>query len=66
MTLEFQVQKAGLAGENWKTVARGSEAEAREIFHRQLKLHSIGRFRLLDGDGKVVEEKAASPLFSNN
>lgn len=66
MTIEFQVQKSGLGDENWKTVARGSEAKARDIFHRQLKLHSVGRFRLLDGNGQVVEEKNANPLFSDN
>ena len=66
MTAEFQVQKAGLAGQNWKTVCRANEAKAREIFHRQLRLYSIGRFRILDGDGKVIEEQKAYPLFSNN
>jgi hypothetical protein len=63
---EFQVQKAGLAGENWTTVCRGPEAKVREIFHRQLKLHSVGRFRLLDPAGTVLEDRKASPLFSDN
>jgi len=63
---EYQVQRSGLGVDNWKTIARGSELEAREIFSRQLRLYSVGRFRLLDADGKVVEEKKASPLFSNN
>jgi hypothetical protein len=66
MTAEFQVQKAGLAGDNWKTICRGSEAHAREIYQRQLRLYSIGRFRLVDADGKVIEEKKAVPLFSDN
>jgi hypothetical protein len=66
MTAEFQVQKAGLAGQNWKTICRGSEDKAREIFHRQLRLYSIGCFRLVDADGKVIEEGKAKPLFSNN
>jgi hypothetical protein len=66
MTPEFEVQKAGLAGSNWKTVCRGPEAKAREIFQRQLKLYSVGRFRLVDGAGKVIEEGKATPLFSNN
>jgi len=66
MTAEFQVQKAGLAGGNWQTVCRGSEARAREIFLRQLKLHSVGRFRLLDATGLVIEERRASPLFGDN
>ena len=66
MTSEFQVQKAGLAGQNWTTVCRGTEAKAREIFQRQLKLYSVGRFRLLDANGQVVEERKAAPLFSDN
>jgi hypothetical protein len=66
MTAEFQVQKAGLTGQNWTTICRGSEDKAREIYLRQLRLYSIGRFRLLDADGKVVEEGKAHPLFSAN
>ena len=66
MTAEFQVQKAGLAGENWKTVCRGSEDKAREVFYRQLRLYSVGRFRLVNAEGKVVEEGKALPLFSKN
>jgi hypothetical protein len=66
MTSEFQVQKAGLAGINWTTTWRGAEGKARDIYQRQLKLYSVGRFRLLDGDGRVVEEGKATPLFSNN
>jgi hypothetical protein len=66
MTAEFQVQKAGLAGESWTTVCRGSEDKAREIFHRQLRLYSVGRFRLLNPDGQVIEEGKARPLFSEN
>lgn len=66
MTPEYQVQKAGLVGENWKTISRGSEAQAREIFYRQLRLHSVGRFRLVDPHGNVIEEKKAASLFSEN
>ncbi len=66
MTAEYQVQKAGLAGKNWVTVCRASEAVARETFLRQLRLYSVGRFRLLDAEGRVVEERQASPLFSAN
>jgi len=66
MTSEYQVQKAGLAGLNWTIVCRGSEAKAREIFQRQLKLYSVGRFRLLDANGEVIEECKAAPLFSDN
>lgn len=65
-TPEYQVQKAGLGGENWKTVGGGTEAQAREMFLRQLKLYSVGRFRLVDATGKVIEEKKAVPLFSAN
>jgi hypothetical protein len=63
---EFQVQRAGLGGDGWKTVCRAAEAEAREIFQRQLRLYSVGRFRLVDPAGKVVEEKKVAPLFSAN
>jgi hypothetical protein len=66
MTSEYQVQKAGLAGQNWTTVCRGTEAKAREIFLRQLKLYSVGRFRLLDSNGQVIEDRKATPLFSAN
>jgi hypothetical protein len=66
MNTDFEVQKAGLAGTVWKTVARGNEAKVRDILLRQLKYHSIGRFRLVDPHGRVVEEHAARPLFSDN
>jgi hypothetical protein len=66
MKAEFQVQKAGLAGTNWTTVCRAPEAKAREVFLKQLQLYSIGRFRLLDAEGKVLEERKAAPLFSAN
>jgi hypothetical protein len=66
MAAEFQVQKSGLAGKEWKTVCRGPEARAREIFRRQLRLYSVGRFRLVDAAGRVVEEGKAVPLFSDN
>jgi hypothetical protein len=66
MTTEFQVQKSGLAGGNWTTVCRGPEEKAREIFQRQLKLYSVGRFRLVDPNGQIVEERKAMPLFSAN
>jgi hypothetical protein len=66
MKAEFQVQKAGLAGMNWQTVCRGDEAKAREVFLRQVRLYSVGRFRLLDPSGSVIEERTARPLFSDN
>ncbi len=66
MNAEFEVQKAGLAGTNWTTVFRGPEARAREVFGRQLRLYSVGRFRLLGPDGRCVEEARARPLFSDS
>jgi hypothetical protein len=66
MMTDYQVQKAGLAGGSWTTVCRGDEAKARESFQRQLQLYSVGRFRLPDGDGRVLEERKALPLFSIN
>ncbi len=63
---EYQVQKSGLAGSVWTTVCRGDELKAREIFRRQLQLYSVGRFRLLDSEGQVLEErKAQLQLFAN-
>lgn len=64
---EFKVQRAGLAGAEWKTVCENRNEEyAREIYRKQLQLYSVGRFRLLDPTGKVIEEGKATPLFSNN
>ncbi len=64
MTDGFQVQKAGLAGRQWTTVGMGTEASARALFLRQLRLYSVGRFRLLGPDGRVIEERRVAPLFS--
>ena len=66
MSGEFQVQKSGLAGQNWTTVCRAGEAKAREVFERQVRYYTVGRFRLVDADGKIVDEQTARPLFSNN
>jgi hypothetical protein len=66
MPAEFQVQKAGLSGGEWKTVCRATEAKAREVYLRQLRLYTIGRFRLLGPDGRVLEEGKALPPFSRN
>jgi hypothetical protein len=60
---EFQVQKSGLAGVIWTTVCRGDERKAREIFKRQLSLYSVGRFRLLDSQGQILEERTAQLRF---
>jgi hypothetical protein len=65
MTAEYQVQKTGLRGQEWKTVCRAPEARAREVFRRQLAYSSIGHFRLLDPEGRVLEERTARPLFCN-
>jgi hypothetical protein len=64
MSEEYQVQKAGLHGDNWTTICRGSEAKAREVFLRQVRYYSVGRFRLLDPNGVVLDEQKALPLFS--
>jgi hypothetical protein len=64
--IEFEVQKSGLAGMKWTTVCRAPEPKARDIFQRQLRLYSVGCFRLLAPDGKIVAEGKATPLFSNN
>lgn len=65
MNAIFEVQKTGLHGLEWKTVCRAPEARAREIFERQLRYYSIGRFRLLDPDGRVVEVRTTRPLFAD-
>jgi len=66
MEAEFEVQKSGLGGVTWTVVCHGPEHKAREIFRRQLRLYSVGRFRLLAPDGRVIEEGTATPLFSAN
>jgi len=64
MSPEYSVQKAGLAGRLWTIVCRGDEIKAREILERQVRLYSVGRFRLVDHNGAVVEERKALPLFN--
>jgi hypothetical protein len=66
MSAEYQVQKSGLAGKEWTTVCRGPEAKAREVFQRQLRLYSVGRFRLLDPEGRVMDERRAGTLFAQS
>ena len=66
MNAEYQVQKSGLAGINWITVCRGDESKARQIFERQLQLYSVGRFRLVDARGQVLEERRAELRFFAN
>jgi hypothetical protein len=66
MNTEYEVQKSGLTGTSWTRVYRGPEVKAREVYRRQLRLYSVGRFRLLGPDGRCVEEGKARPLFSDN
>jgi hypothetical protein len=63
---EYQVQKSGLAGLNWTTICRGNESKAREVFKRQLDLYSVGRFRLVNEDGQILEERKAQMRFFMN
>ncbi len=64
--MNYLVQKAGLVATEWKTVCSNvSEDYCRNVFKNQLKLYSVGRFRLLDPNGKVLVEEKASP-FSRN
>ena len=66
MSEEYQVQKAGLHGDNWTTICRGSEAKVRcATFLRQIRYYSVGRFCLLDPQGVVLDEQKR-PLFSNS
>jgi hypothetical protein len=66
MNLEYQVQKSGLAGMNWTTVCRANEVKARAVYQKQLELYSVGRFRLLNDRGEVIEEQSARlQLFGN-
>ena len=66
MAAEYEVHKSGLAERDWTIVCRGPEHKAREVFRRQLRLYSVGLFRLLAPDGRVIEEGKATPLFSEN
>jgi hypothetical protein len=66
MTADFQVQMTGACGTNWATIWRGAEAQAREMCRRQQHFYSIGRFRLVNASGVVVEECRAKPLFMRN
>jgi hypothetical protein len=66
MITEFKVQKAGLAGQNWVTLFSGSQLRAQEMFERQLRLYSVGRFRLLAPDGRILQERKAQPQFCFN
>jgi hypothetical protein len=66
MTPDFQVQVTGVGGTNWTTIWRGTEAQAKEMFRRQQQFYSVGRFRLVDASGSVVEECRVTPLFMRN
>jgi hypothetical protein len=64
----FQVQRAAVSVDSpWKTLTRHKEeAKARADFDRQRKLHSSGRFRVTDPDGKVILEGKAKSLFERD
>jgi len=65
--MDFKVQRAGLGGKEWKTVCtNANEAYAKEVYQKQLELYSVGQFRLLGPDDKVIAEGRATPLFSKN
>jgi hypothetical protein len=36
------------------------------MFRRQQQFYSVGRFRLVDASGSVVEECRVTPLFMRN
>jgi hypothetical protein len=63
MTPDFQVQVTGVGGTNWTTIWRGAEAQAKEMFRRQQHFYSVGRFRLVDANGAVVDECRVKPPF---
>lgn len=64
----FQVQRAAAPADSpWKTLTRHKEeAKARADFERQRKLHSSGRFRVVDPEGNVVVEGKAQTLFERD
>jgi len=65
--MDFKVQRAGLAAGEWKTVCSNPNKDyAEDVYQKQLKLYSVGRFRLLDPNDNVLKEGKASPLFSCN
>jgi hypothetical protein len=61
----FRVQRAGVGRQAaWQTICtHANEAHAREVYQRQLKLHSSGRFRLVNAQDRVLAEAKAQPLF---
>lgn len=64
---DFLVQRSGLGSTAWQTICRNPNREYAEgILARQVRLSSVGRFRLLSPEGRVLAEKTARPLFGNN
>jgi hypothetical protein len=61
VTGQFRVEELRPGGRNWVTVFRGNEADAASVFQRQLELFSAGRFRLLDPDGHVIDDRHVQP-----
>jgi hypothetical protein len=61
----FRVQRG--TGDAWKTIcSHASEAYARGVYERQLKVNSTGRFRLVDPQDKVLAEGTARRLFERS
>lgn len=64
---DFIVQRAGLGGSTWQTICRNpSRKYAEDILARQVRLASLGTFRLVSPDGEILSEQTVRPLFSNN
>ena len=63
---EYKVQRAGLVGQFKTICSHKDRAYAEGVYTKQLEVTCVGRFRLLDPDGKVLLESTAKPLFSNN
>jgi hypothetical protein len=55
-----------VGGTDWTTIWRGAEAQAKEMFRRQQQVYSVGRFRLVDASGTVVDECKIQPPFMRN
>lgn len=61
----FEVQKSGLGSTTWKTVCtKDNYPDALKVYEKQLELYSVGKFRIIDAEKKVICEKQAS--FSYN
>ena len=64
---EFLVQRAGMGAAKWQTVCHNSsKAYAEDILAKQLKVSCVGKFRLVDPNGSVLQEQQAKMLFGVN